>query len=495
MVRERPTRSAGHALESRRVRQRDPHESTLGGSSIRPDEGRFDGVVPALVLIWSSAEPQRVGELFCLPRGAADVGFTIGRAVESDEDGALPLVLQQLRPTSRVSTGALRDAKVSRRHLGVRPLEGGGLLIERLGRGELAINGHPVERAIAEPGDIIAVDGRFALLYSSRPTTWPDGELGRTSFPFGEADADGIVGESPATWALRRQIAAIGPLGGHVLVHGSTGVGKELVVRALHAASRRTSAPLVARSAATIPELTFDAELFGSLRDVSHPGAPERPGLLAEADRGALFLDELGELPIPLQGRLTRVMDGGEYHRLGDTRRRTCDVRIYGATHRDPGALRPELLARFAHRIRVPDLRERPDDVPLLACHLLRAAANERPELRARFFNAEGSPRLAEGLATSLVVRPYNGQVRELAALLWRALTEGAGPQLSQPEHVARGRAPTPPEARTLPEDLTREQVEAALAACDGVREQAWRHLGLQSRHQLKRLLKKFDLT
>jgi transcriptional regulator with AAA-type ATPase domain len=494
---ERATRRARYAVKPGRVRQRDPHESTLGGSSIRPG-GRPDAAsptAPVLELVWSSAEPERVGELFCLPRGAVDVAFTVGRAVEPDEGGALPLVLQQLRPCSRVDTGPLRDARVSRRHVGVRLLAGGGLLVERLGRGEVTINGHAVERAIAEPGDVIEAVDRFAVLYTARPAAWPEGQAWPRPFPFGAPDRDGLVGESPATWALRRQIAAVGPLGGHVLVHGPSGSGKELVVRALHAASPRAAAPLVSRSAATLPEPLIDVELFGNVRDFPGAGALERVGLLGEADRGALYLDELGELPHPLQARLMRVMDSGEYHRLGDTRRRICDLRVYGATNRDPAALKHDLLARFTHQIRVPGLDERPDDIPLLARQMLRGVAREHPELRARFFTAEGEPRLAPGLVAALVRGAYTGHVRELAALLWRSLTEHPGPTIEAPDRVAPGRAPKLPEPHTLPEELTREQIVAALAACDGVRELAWRHLGLQSRYQLKRLLKKFDIA
>ena len=450
--------------------------------------------VPALELVWSSAEPARIGELFCLPR-AVDMPFTIGRAVEPDEEGALPLVLQQLRPCSRVETGALLDARVSRRHVGVRLLADGGLLIERLGRGEVSINGHQVERAIAEPGDIIEAVDRFAVLYTTRPASWPESDAWARPFPFGEADRDGLVGESPAIWALRRQIAAVGPLREHVLVHGPSGTGKELVVRALHVASGRGSVALVARNAATMPESLIDAELFGNLRDYPNFGVPDRVGLLGEADHGALYLDELGELPHALQSRLMRVMDSGEYQRLGEARRRTCDLRIYGATNSDPAALKHDLLARFIHRIDVPGLDECRGDIPLLARHILRLVAREHPELRARFFSAEGEPRLAPEFVAAVMGHSYAGHVRELIALLWRGLNESPGPLIGAAPGTMPGPAPRLLERHTLPEELTREQIVATLAECDGVREQAWRNLGLQSRHQLKRLLKKFDIA
>ncbi|MBK8265248.1 MAG: sigma-54-dependent Fis family transcriptional regulator [Nannocystis sp.] len=478
---------------------RSPHESTLDGSSVHLGPQRVGGddpMVSALALLWSHEEPARVGEVFCLPRGAVDVPFTIGRADTAEAGGALPLVLQQLRPGSRVDTGPLRDARISRRHLGVRLVADGNLLIERLGRGAVRINGHEIDEALAAPGDIITADGRFALLYTERPASWPKAQVWPRPFRFGGPDADGLVGESPAAWELRRQIAVLALLGQHVLVHGPSGAGKERIVRALHAASPRAGRPLVSRNAATIPESLIDAELFGNLRDYPNPGMPERVGLLGEADRGTLFLDEIGELPHALQVRLLRVMDAGDYQRLGEARRRTCDLRLVGATNRDPSELKHDLLARFVHRIRAPGFDERRDDIPLLARHLAGEIARAHPELGGRSYIAAGEPLFAPELVAALVRRTYVGHVRELATIVWRGLTEGEGRLID----VTSERAPPSPpplvaEPFTIPESLTRDEVVAALAACDGVRERAWRHLRLHSRHQLKRLLKRFDIA
>src|SRR5262249_46286359 len=153
-------------------------------------------------------------------------------------------------------------------------------------------------------------------------------------FPFGRADADGFVGESPAAWDLRDRLAFIGPQAGHVLLVGESGVGKELAARALHARSRRSRRPLVSRNAATLPEALIDAELFGHARDYPNAGMPERAGLVGEADGGTLFLDEIGELPEARQAHLLRLLDGGEYQRLGDPRVRRADVRFIAATNR-----------------------------------------------------------------------------------------------------------------------------------------------------------------
>jgi energy-coupling factor transporter ATP-binding protein EcfA2 len=474
---------------------RDPHQSTLHGGSVHQDAHRGAGAapqVPALALVWSQEEPQRIGEVLCLARGALDVPFTIGRATEAGEDGALPLSLCQLRPFSRVDTGPLRGARVSRWQLRVTLLADDELLVERTGRGVLRVNGHEVERALAGPGDVIEALGRFALLFTRRPAAWPQGEAFVPAFPFGGADACGVVGESPAVWQLRRQIAFVAARGEHVLVHGPSGAGKELVVRALHGLSPRRDAPLVARNAATFPESLIDAELFGNLRDYPNPGMPDRVGLLGEAHGGALFLDEIGELPHALQARLLRVMDGGEYQRLGEARRRSVDLRLLGATNRDPEALKHDLLARFIHRVQVPGLDDRREDVPLLVRHVLRRLAVGSPELRAFFVDDEPQP--SAELITALIWRRYTAHLRELTELLWRAIAASPGQVIVAPPGVAEPPPARAPETRVLPTELDREQIVAALAACGGVREQAWRILGLRSRDQLKRLLKKFDI-
>ncbi len=451
--------------------------------------------MPALTLVWSSEEPARVGEVLCLPRAAFGVPFTIGRATEPGEDGALPLGLAQLRPFSRVETGPLRGGRVSRWQLRIRSTAEDELLVERIGRGELALNGHAVEQVTARTGDLIEVHGRFSLLVTRRPTEWPRGEPWYQPFPFGEADVHGLVGESPAAWALRRQIAFLAQLREHALVYGPSGAGKELVVAAMHALSSRNGAALVTRNAATIPESLIDAELFGNLRDYPNPGMPDRPGLLGEAHGGSLFLDEIGELPHALQAHLLRVMDSGEYQRLGEPRRRAADVRIFAATNREPTELKHDLLARFVHRVRVPGLDERREDLPLLARHLLgqlRRSSAEQPSS----FTTDGQPRLiTAGLIAALLWWPFTAHTRELVELLWRAIAVSPGPELLAPPGVVQPPLPNRAEPYTSPDELSREQVLAALAACNGVREQAWRMLGMRSRDQLKRLLKKLDIT
>ncbi len=465
---------------------REPHESTWDdGASPRRRGLAAQGRIAALALVWSADEPERVGEVACLPPGV-DGPFTLGRAVEPGADGALPLVLTRLRPFERTVTGALRSARVSRCQLRITALAEGELLVEQIGRGKLQINGHDIERAVVRPGDLVIAVDRFAALYTTRPGDWPRQPACVDPFPFGEADAFGIVGESSAAWDLRDKIAFVAARGDHVLVHGPSGTGKELIVRAIHARSGR--GPLVARNATTIPESLLDAELYGNLKDYPNPGTPDRVGMLGEAHGGTLFLDEIGELPHAHQTHLLRVMDGGQYTRLGEAGSRAADVRFIGATNRDPDDLKHDLRARFIHVVVVPGLDERSEDIPLICRHILRDA---------RLPTDEAAPPPDAGLIGALTHHTYTGHVRELKALLWRAIAASPGDRLliAPPELELKGPAPRLPEQNTEPDDLTREQIVAALEQCGGVRTQAWRLLGLRSRDQLKRVMKKLDIT
>jgi two-component system nitrogen regulation response regulator GlnG/two-component system response regulator HydG len=158
-----------------------------------------------------------------------------------------------------------------------------------------------------------------------------------------------MIGESPAAWDLREQLAAGAVQGAHVLLLGESGAGKELAARALHALSARSAGPFVARNAATIPDSLVDAELFGTAKNYPNSGSPERVGLVGEADGGHLMLDEIGELSDVHQAHLLRLLDrGGEYHRLGESHTRLSDLRLIAATNRYPASLKHDLLARFA---------------------------------------------------------------------------------------------------------------------------------------------------
>ncbi|MGB1014969.1 MAG: sigma-54-dependent transcriptional regulator [Nannocystaceae bacterium] len=449
----------------------------------------------SLVLVWSRDEPSRVGEVVIVPRHARSVSFSIGRARSAGQDGSIPLAFSRLRPFEVEARGPLQAARVSRRHLRLKFVEG-ALEVEHPGRGQLAINGSHVASAKVKEGDIIESVGRFMLLVSRRPASWRTQPATDAAKHFGEKDPSGIVGESEAAWVLRRQLKFAARHSAPVLVHGASGSGKELVVQAIHKASPFATRPLVARNAATLPEALIDAELFGNLKNYPNPGMPERPGLLGEADGSSLFLDEIGELPQAMQAHLLRVMDSGEYQRLGEARPRVTRARLIGATNRELGELKHDLLARFTLRVYVQGLPERRGDIMLIARHLVRSFADEDPELRDTFFT-DGEPRFDPKLVHSLVRASYTTHVRQLTEILWRSIAASTGSTLQLPPGDCLPEEPEtsddPPKTVDV-KHVTREQVIAALERCDGVRERTWRALGLRSRHQLKRLLKRHDI-
>jgi hypothetical protein len=470
-------------------------EATLNETLDLPGESSAQDAhrdVAVLVLLWCRDEAERVGEAVHLPPGSPEL-YTIGRATGIDDDGAIPLHFGQLRPSGRLDTGPLHSLHISRRQLGIAHHPGGGLRIEQIGRNMLRLDGHPMSSGVIQPGGLIEVMNRFVLFYTHRPARWlqPRAAELDDGFAFGAADRWGIVGESPAAWELRRRAAFLAEADEHVLVLGPSGTGKELIVQAIHGQSRRAGAPLVARNAATIPETLIDAELFGNLRNYPNPGMPERAGLLGEADGGALFLDEIGELPPRMQAHLLRVMDHGEYQRLGEARVRRADLRILAATNREPAELKHDFLARFPHRIQVPGLDARAEDIILVARHLLHTIVASTPHLASTL--RAGPPTLGPELAATLVGYRFTTHVRELHELLWAALQADLRDTLGPPPDLMRLSRPRPPDPEPTPAPgaLSREAVQAVLDRCDGVKEVAWRELGLRNRFQLHRVLKK----
>jgi two-component system nitrogen regulation response regulator GlnG/two-component system response regulator HydG len=464
----------------------------------------------ALVLLWSIDEPGRIGDVAILPPGEPGPFRILGRGEPSDDDPHERAPLARHRPGRVMPAPPLASPRVSRVQLRLRARGGSLVEVENLGRCKLRQNGREGARFELRPGDTLEIGNQLVFLCATRPAWMPAIKVSG-EFSFGAADAAGVVGESPAAWELRRRIAFIGPRSGHVLIRGESGTGKELVARAIHASSDRAGRPLVARNAATLPEGIIDAELFGNVRNYPNPGTPERPGLVGEADGSTLFLDEFAELPPALQAHLLRVLDAGEYQRLGEARARRSDFRLVAATNRPDSAIKHDLFARLVFRIEVPSLNDRREDIPLLAIHLLRRMAAGDNALTDRIFPGGGSvPRLSTALVGALARHRYTTHVRELEALLWQSLTESSGPELEIPRHM-NAVAPVdeppateswvPPQtAEPRPEDnegapgLNPGEIQACLDRYNGVLEEAWKALGLSSRHALARLVKKHGL-
>jgi DNA-binding NtrC family response regulator len=198
------------------------------------------------------------------------------------------------------------------------------------------------------------------------------------------------------------------------------------------------------------------------------------------------------------------VLDpGGEYHRLGEARRRTADLRVIAATNRAVEQIKPDLAARLPLELNVPPLNARREDVPLLARHLLRVAAARDPEIGARFLSRwdgeRGEPRLGIALSRALVGHTYATHVRELEALLWTSLSSSPGDVAELTDEVTRRMGGSAPASRPaplppLPEEITAEVLRASMAKHRGVKDRVWRELGLPSRFALHRLLKKHGI-
>ena len=384
---------------------------------------------PVLVVLWSRDEPERMGEVLFPPPG--DYGPWIFGRGETREDERRLLLARQ-RPGMRMASGPLTSPRISRAQLRLSPMRTGTILVENIGRCPLHHRGHEVARAELAPGETLSLHNELLFLCARRAPTMPApiDDPGASPHPFGGPDAFGLVGESPAAWELRERIAAIARQAFHVAILGPSGSGKELVAQAIHARSARGDKPIVSRNAATIPEGLADAELFGNIRNYPNPGIPERPGLAGQAHESTLFLDEFGELPRSLQAHLLRLMDGGEYQRLGEATTRRSDLRVLAATHRPESDFRDDILARLKVRITVPGLDARREDIPLLAVHLIRKHTAADPGILARFFpdgDPHRVPRLSPVLVESLVLHPYATHVRELEALLIRACLDSRG--------------------------------------------------------------------
>jgi two-component system nitrogen regulation response regulator GlnG/two-component system response regulator HydG len=439
----------------------------------------------ALVLVWSLDEPGRVGEV-----GFVDGTLRLGRGGE----GPGWVAFHQVRPGRALRTGPLRARTVSREQLVV-TAGPDALEVRNVGRGTLCIDGRPTDHALAAEGQIVEVQRKVAFLVVRRRRQLPALEGAWASHAFGTADPHGFVGEAPAVWALRGSLGFAATNDGHVLLLGPSGSGKEHAARTVHQRSARCEGPLVARSAATLPESLAEAELFGNREHYQNPGIPDRPGLVGAAHRGVLFLDEIGELPGPMQGRLLRVLDDGQYHRLGEAYARRADLRLLAATNRDATVLQHDLHARFRFEVTLPPLSDRREDVPLLVRHLLALAA-ARQGLE-RFREGSGPVRVSPELMTALVRHDYERNVRELDALLWTALAKSPDGFLDLTEAVrdklggAGWQAWVGHDAAGIPRGV----LQACLDAHNGSQEQARKALGLSSRHQLARLIKRHGLV
>ena len=319
--------------------------------------------------------------------------------------------------------------------------------------------------------------------------------------PFGA-----VLGESPAMRAVleqARQIAALDETP-PVLIIGETGTGKGLVARTIHAGSRRASKPFIEVNCTALPATLMEAELFGHERGAFTDAKESRMGLFEAAEGGFLFLDEVGDVELSLQGKLLKAVEERTVRRVGGIRDRKIDVRILAATNRDleresqRERFRRDLYFRLAViLLRLPPLRERGADVATLAEHFLR-----------RFSAKYGKPveRLDPRARDRLLAYPWPGNVRELSHVIERAVLWSRGPMLDV-EHLAlevpadraepAGDTAAPhPATRPAGMDLERWEralIEQALRESDGNQTRAAQRLGI-SRDTLRYRLKKYGI-
>ncbi|HBQ4301612.1 TPA: sigma-54-dependent response regulator transcription factor ZraR [Escherichia coli] len=308
--------------------------------------------------------------------------------------------------------------------------------------------------------------------------------------PAVSASQFGMVGKSPAMQHLLSEIALVAPSEATVLIHGDSGTGKELVARAIHASSARSEKPLVTLNCAALNESLLESELFGHEKGAFTGADKRREGRFVEADGGTLFLDEIGDISPMMQVRLLRAIQEREVQRVGSNQTISVDVRLIAATHRDlaaevnAGRFRQDLYYRLnVVAIEVPSLRQRREDIPLLAGHFLQRFA-ERNRKAVKGFTPQ---------AMDLLIHyDWPGNIRELENAVERAVVLLTGEYISERElPLAIASTPIPlvqsQDIQPLVE-VEKEVILAALEKTGGNKTEAARQLGITRKTLLAKL-------
>jgi len=301
-----------------------------------------------------------------------------------------------------------------------------------------------------------------------------------------------VIAESPAMRPVLEVIARVGPSDANVLITGEHGTGKGVVAQALHAASRRAARPMVTVNTGGLPEGVFESELFGHVKGAFTDAKSDRVGRFELASGGTLFLDEIANITPSQQARLLRVLETGEMERVGSSRTRKVDVRLVSATNADlaaaaaTGAFRQDLLFRLnTIEIHLPPLRDRREDIPLLAQHFLRqSAAKYRKDL----------PGFEQAAMRALMEHGWPGNVRELDHAVERAVLMASGDQVRAADLSLRPARDSAPRLEEMSlDDVECFLIRKTLARFDGNVSHAAKTLGL-SRSALYRRIERYKL-
>jgi transcriptional regulator with PAS, ATPase and Fis domain len=304
------------------------------------------------------------------------------------------------------------------------------------------------------------------------------------------ARREGFVGQSPQIREVLELARRVAPTGANVMLRGESGVGKERIARLLHSSSERSGGPFVPLNCAALPESLLEAELFGIEEGVA-TGVHRRLGKIELADGGTLFLDEIGDLTLSLQAKLLRVVQEREFERLGGRERIPVDLHLVTATNQDlesmveAGDFRRDLYYRLrVVVVKIPALRERRGDIPLLARHFL--------EMYGERFGRPGL-RLSHDALAALMGHPFPGNVRELENAIQAAVALAPDDEIStQDLRLEQDPGETPESSTRLSlAEVERRHIERVLRAVEGNRQEAARILGID-RSTLYRKMQRF---
>jgi DNA-binding NtrC family response regulator len=379
--------------------------------------------------------------------------------------------------TSQAADLVLTDETVSRNHLSLRAGQEAYLATDLESTNGSHFHGARFTALQLKPGDAVELGTTRLKLELAR---------GRIDIGLSEAESFGaLLGRSVAARRLFSMLETVAREDVGVLLLGETGTGKDAIAEAIHGASRRAASPLVVLDCGALSPGLLESELFGHERGAFTGADRQRKGVFQEADGGTLFIDEVGELPRDLQPKLLRVLESREVRPLGSLRTSAVDVRVIAATSRDlrrevnRGRFREDLFYRLnVVSVRVPPLRERREDIPLLAEHFRRQLSGD----------VEGT--LSPTLLSELALHDWPGNVRELRNRVERAVL--AEPALADAEDTTKVRPFREAKGRAIA-DFERQYLTELVAHASGNTSEAAR-VGQVDRAYLTTLLRKYEI-